>query len=54
MTEIILNLHPAILAIFAVLSIALVGVIVWAVIVDNALVSKGYDEHARESNWGKP
>ena len=54
MNEIIANVHPVIQALFAVLCLALVVVIIWCVIVDNALVSAGYDEHSRESNWGKP
>ena len=48
MTEIIANIHPVIQALFAVLCLALVVVIIWCVIVDNALVSSSYDEHARE------
>ena len=54
MNEIILNIHPVIVAIFGVLCVALFAVIVLAIIVDNGEVSSGYDEHARESNWGKP
>ena len=54
MHEIITNIHPVIQALFSVLCVALGVVIVWCVIVDNAMVSEGYDEHSRESNWGRP
>lgn len=54
MNEILLNLHPAIAAVFGVLWISLVAAIVWAVIISNGSVSSGYNEQERESNWGKP
>lgn len=54
MIELFQQLHPVVLGLFALLCIALPCVIVWCVIVDNGQVSKGYDEHSRESNWGRP
>ena len=54
MIEIFANLHPLVLGLFLLLCITLACVIVWCVVKDNALVSKGYDEHARESHWGQP
>lgn len=54
MTEIIANIHPVIQALFAVLCVALGAVTSWAIIVKNGAVSSSYDEHARESNWGRP
>lgn len=50
----LLNIHPAIQVIFSLLVVALVFVVIWCIAIDNAMVVESYDEHARESNWGKP
>ena len=54
MIELFSDLHPIVLGLFSLLCIGLVLVVAWCIAVDNAQVSAGYDEHSRESNWGKP